>query len=136
MAQPGPLQIDATALPAGVTHDSSPEGFSCKGELVSASWMFHLQPNMPNVNVGGGSLVIFRAVQRDTKVIQDRNDWQPLTVNGHRGIVGGPAWTNEGRFIGGCYAAIFEGSTNVMTTIVGLTGTREFCTDIATRILR
>ena len=136
MAKPGPLQIDATSLPAGVTPNSSAEGFSCKGNLVSASWMFQLQPNMPKVNVGGGNLQIFRAVQQDTKVIQSRNDWQPLTVNGHRGIVGGPAWTGNGRFIGGCYAAIFDESTHVMTTIFGPTGTREFCTDVAARIAR
>ena len=136
MAQVGPLQINASALPVGVTPSSSPEGFSCNGKLVSASWIFRLEPNMPRVNAGGGTLVIGREVQRGTKVIQSRNDWQPLTVNGHRGIVSGPAWTGDGRFIGGCYAAIFDESTSVMTTIVGLTGTREFCVDIADRIAR
>ena len=136
MARAGPLQIDAAALPTGVTPSSSPEGFSCKGEPVSVSWTFHLEPNMPNVNVGGGSLQVSRAVQRDTKLIASRNDWQSLTVNGHHGIVGGPAWTNNGRFIGGCEAAIFDESTSVMTVIFGLTGTREFCIDVAQRIAR
>ena len=136
MARAGPLQIDATALPPGVTPSSSPEGFSCKGEPVSVSWTFALQPNMPNVNVGGGGLDISRAFQRDKKVNHSRNDWQPLTVNGHRGIVGGPAWTGNGRFIGGCTAVIFDESTSVMTVVFGFTGTREFCIDVAQRIAR
>ncbi len=75
-------------------------------------------------------------VQQDARLYDRRNDWQPFTVNGHPGIIGGPAWTGNGRFIGSCEAAVFDESTRVMTTIIGLTGTREFCADIAARIAR
>lgn len=134
---PGPLGLDPKSLGSGVSTNVVPDVFLCKGEIATVAWTLSVAAGTPNVNPGGSSLYVYRAIG---KVIVNhsapRDRWVETTVGSHEVALAGPIIVVGEKEFGDCFVGAYDQNTNVSTMITATAAMSEFCVGIAQEILR
>lgn len=137
VAAAGPLQIDPKALPAGIVPTSVPEAFLCRGALAQDSWTFTVAPGTPEVNEAGSSLFVARI-----KGLEPINQggsaqrWSSATISGRRAVVLDSVVSVGTKQFGGCFAAVYDDATDVLTTVSAGAANGPFCARIAEVVVK
>lgn len=134
---PGPLSIDPSRLPAGITPADLPDGWLCKGELNQLNWAFSVAAGTANANEGGSSLLIHR--RRGLEPIRHaapEERWGAARINGHDAVVSSPVVAIGSKQFGACFAAVYDKESDVLTTVLASAAMSEFCIEVAEAIVR
>ena len=128
---PGPLQVDPSRLPPGITSLEIPAVFLCQGAPAQIAWIFTIAAGTPNVDPGGGSLTISRLAAKSRVASSGpAANWQPISfgqVNGALLRGSNPASPQ----FPGCLLALYNAQTNVTTEVLAPTGNTDFCMETA-----
>jgi hypothetical protein len=133
----GALQIDPKALGEGISASTLPEAFLCKGTLALVDWTLSVAPGTASVNPGGSDLIITRSKGKDPVIHSAPLDrWHSVAVAGNPGILSSPIVSVGNKQFGDCFLAVYQATTDVLTTITGTAANDGFCLAIGEAILR
>ncbi|MGE3075195.1 MAG: hypothetical protein AB7N24_15680 [Dehalococcoidia bacterium] len=133
---PGPLRINVTSLPRGVAPTALPDVFLCKGTLGQIGWSFNVAAGTDDVNRGGSALYIHRIRGLGTVTYAAPEDrWSETAIHGVPGIIASPIVVAGEEQFGGCFLAVYDNDSQVLTTVSGLSANAEFCVRVAEALI-
>lgn len=140
VSAPGPLQIEPSVLPGGVSATSFtplPDAWLCKGEPVQFGWSLSVEAGTPDVNPGGSALYISRIRGREPVIhAAPKERWSTTTVAGSPAIVSSPIVVAGDKQFGACFVAVYQEQTDVMTTVLASAANDPFCLRVAEAVLK
>jgi len=136
VSAPGPLRINPASFPEGVSSLTQPDAFLCGAELGQVSWILHVAAGTPNVNVGGSDLTIGRIRGNDILThTAPEERWTAVQINGQPAVGTGPIVVVGEALYGGCFLAIHERDSDVLTTVQAGAARLEFCITLAEAVI-
>ena len=137
-AAAGPFQVDPDTLArvvVGLTSPSVPDVFLCGDKPVSVSSTFSVPPGTTGFNPGGGALFITRTRGKDL-VIQAApiERWHASTVSGNPAIFRSPTFAGD-KPVDECDLVVYQSIADVTTTIIGVSGTDDFCLRVGVAVV-
>lgn len=124
----GPLQVDPTRLPAGVTAGEAPMVWLCGQDIYQVAWSMGAAAGTDEVNTNGSPLFIHRVKGKVALSGGAPEDaWEIFQVGGqpavgHDSIVS----VGDAQF-GSCRAAVYDAETDVMTVVTADAANLPFC---------
>lgn len=133
----GPLQIDPAELPEGTEPHGPPSSFFCGEDVATVVWVFRVRAGTPGVDEGGTLLEVarVRGMERVNHSAPGER-WAAATIVGERAVVSKPVIAVGGKVVGSCYVAVYQPETDVMTSVLALSASEEFCISVAETMLR
>lgn len=129
--------VNPTDLPDGVMPLSSPDVFLCGDNIAQLSWVFSVAEGTPHVNEGGSNLYIGRTKGKDPIIhAAPSSRWQPVNIEGLAAVLAGPIVKSGIKQYGSCFVAMYDPTTDIMTSVLATAANEEFCVAVAESVVQ
>lgn len=123
----GLYSINLGVLPSGVSLSEvvAPDVWTCRGVPVSVFATFTVEPGTPDVNPGGGSVLVSRTSEPpQLGRSYPRSAWTEVTFGSRSAVILSTPTGSSGE---GCLGAYWDEPHKVFTSLYAFTGEARFC---------